>query len=320
MKNKKYLGIDIGGTNSKYGIIDFDNNILAKKSVKTENNANAENFLNNISQFIDESLKIEPEICSIGIGFPGIVSNAGILTSASSLPNLKNVEISAIISQKYKIPVVIDNDANAAAIAEMHAGEGKKLNNFIYLTLGTGIGGAIIINRKIFRGVRGGAGEVGSFIIESKYFDKNLTKFHNGKLENLIGREGIIKIFKEIGQNYIENKAPIKAEFLELFNKNFDVSDISKAAESGNIIATEALSIVGHYLGLAITSIANLLDISDFIIGGGISQSNFLMEKTIGTAKANSLPSISEYLSIKRAKFLSDTGIVGAALLGKSKY
>jgi glucokinase len=208
---------------------------------------------------------------------------------------------------KYSIPISIDNDANAAAIAELIAGNGQHLDNFVYITLGTGIGGAIIINRKIYHGAIGGAGEIGHLIIDADFFDNEIPTYRNGIIEEKIGRSAIIKLAKKLISKNPNTK---------LQNINFDVADISKFAEEKDIVAVECLAIIGRYLAKGIVSINHILDISNFIIGGGISQSELLINVAKETASAYSLPSVSE-INIVRAKFLNNTGIIGAALLGK---
>ena len=339
--NKKYLGIDIGGTTFKSGVIDSDNNIIFKNKIDSNPENTIEESLTRISSLIDEAISLYPEICSVGIGIPGVVTVDGILLIAPHFPNWKNISMLEFFQNKYKkITVAIDNDANAAAVAEMEAGQGKNLDNFIYLTLGTGVGGAIIINRKIFKGVHGGAGEIGHIIVEPTHFKEHLPIFRNGVLEELIGREAIIATAKKIRNDYtamidgkvidgkmIDKKVVnekiineiINPVDFELFNNEFDVLDISNAADSGNIIAIKCLSLVGIYLGLSIVTTANILDITDFIIGGGISQSKIVISEAIKTAQERSMPSITQHLNITTAKFLHNTGIIGAALLGKNK-
>jgi glucokinase len=318
--SKKYLGIDIGGTTFKSGVIDLENNIIFSNKIPSNPASTAEEALNRMSSLIDEAISLHPEICSIGIGLPGIITKNGIWEFTPNLPNWRNIPILDFFQSKYKnISVAVDNDANAAAIAEMEAGQGKNLNNFIYLTLGTGVGGAIIIDKKIYKGVHGGAGEIGHIIVEPTHFKEDLPAFRNGILEELIGRKQIIETALKIKNDYAAatNETINPADFA-LFDKEFDVLDISNAADSGNIIAIKCLSLVGIYLGFAIASTINILDITDFIIGGGISQSKIVINEATKTAQMRAFPPTAQHLNITPAKFLYNTGIIGAALLGKN--
>ena len=201
----------------------------------------------------------------------------------------------------------MDNDANAAAVAELIAGNGKELNNFVYITLGTGVGGAIIINKEVYRGNIGGAGEIGHIIFNSTNMNKEVNKpaYRNGALETYIGREAIINNYKK---QCNENNIPVPADI--------DVSDISILAENNDKIAVKTLKEAGFKLGIAIATINHILDIGNFIIGGGISQSKLLLTSSEITAREHSLPSVSK-IKIQQAKFIQNTGIIGAALLGK---
>lgn len=323
MNNQKfYLGIDIGGTNYKFGIVNDTNQIIFRKSVPASANETPENFINTLNSFIDAALQIEPKIYSIGIGLPGIVDENEIFVIAPHLPNLKNLEIGKQIRKKYSLPLAIDNDANAAAIAEMLAGSGICYSSFIYITLGTGVGGAIIINNEIFKGISGGAGEIGHLLIENNDFNeinhKNLPNYRRGILEELIGRNSIINLAKNLLKAAENNNSLLNSTDF-LVGNEIDVIDISRAAAVGDKISVQCLAIISKYLGMAIVSVANLLDIPHFIIGGGISQSELLLCETLRFARERALPSLAQRLTVAPAKYLNDTGIIGAALLGKSK-
>jgi len=314
-KQEFYIGIDIGGTTYKCGVVDADNNIVYKKSVPANSKVSADETLYEISLLIDDALNNYPNAKSIGMGVPGVVSNEGILKVAPNFPNWNNVDFGNFFSKKYSLPFTVDNDANAAATAELIAGKGINYQNFIYITIGTGVGGAIIIDKKIFKGTNGGAGEIGHLIIDLNYFDADLPKYRNGTIEELIGRQAIINSAKLQAKKY-ENSLLNSKNFLD--GKDFfDVCDISKAANLGDEASIECLSKIGFYFGISIASLANIFDIPNFIIGGGISQSDFILDTAEKTAIERALPTVAKYLKIERARYLNETGIIGAALLGK---
>jgi glucokinase len=299
---KYYLGIDIGASSFKSGVIDEDNNIVYQNSIPTVVDQTNEKALDNLSILIDDVLS-KDKIESIGIGIPCVVNDEKIKMSPN-LPNWNNIDFGSYLRNKYVLPIAIDNDANAAAFAELIAGNGKKYDNFVYITLGTGVGGAIVINRQIYHGNIGGAGEIGHIIVNIN--QRNIEpKYRNGVLEARIGKQGIIDAYNT---KRVKNK-------LERIT-DIDVKDIVDMAENEDEIALKTIAETGYYLGVAIVNINNILDIKNFIIGGGISQSKLIKKAAGITTKIRSLPSVSN-IKITRAKFIQNTGIVGAALLGK---
>src|SRR3989339_583806 len=159
-----YLGIDIGGTNLKSGIVDENGNLIEQLSIPTNAENGPDAVINNIKNIIQEARNNFPDLKSVGIGVPGVVTDEGVVRISPNLPGWVDQPLKKKLTDIISIPIAIDNDANTAAVAELELGAGKGLNNFIYITLGTGVGGAIIINRNIFRGDTGGAGEIGDTI------------------------------------------------------------------------------------------------------------------------------------------------------------
>ena len=306
-----YLGIDIGGTNLKSGIIDEDGNLIEQSSIPTNAVMGPEEVINNIKNIILDTKVNFPELKSVGIGVPGIVTDEGVVRISPNLPGWIDLPLKKILAEIIPIPIAINNDANTAAIAELELGAGKELKNFIYITLGTGVGGAIIINRKIFRGDSGGAGEIGHTIIDVNDDENNYSvSFRSGTLEELIGRKQIIVLAKNILNKY--------ADSILNQNNNIDVSSISDSVSENDTASIECFKKIGFYLGAGIASAMNLLDISIAIIGGGISMSDsILFDSALYTIKQRALPTIASRAEIRKAHFTKDAGIIGAALLGK---
>lgn len=301
-----YLGIDIGGSSIKFGIIDDKYKIIFKEIIEISPKSKKP-IVEIINDAIASTQKNFKNIQSIGIGIPGIINNGKVIISPN-IPSINGINFYEHIELKKKIPVAIDNDANAAALTELFIGVGKKLNSFIYVTLGTGVGGAIIHNREIFRGFDGSAGEIGHIIIDADIYN-NEADFTTGTLEHYIGRQGIIRLFKEAVKNSIYSfDVP----------ENVDVSDISEYADANECEALEALSKSGRYFGVGLASVMNLLGIPFAIVGGGISKiNNIFYIRALETIKKRALPHIAKKAKILKAKFLNDTGIIGAAILGK---
>ncbi|MHB9013952.1 MAG: ROK family protein, partial [Ignavibacteriaceae bacterium] len=168
-KQEKYaIGVDLGGTNVKVGIVSQNGKIIKKVSVETKAQGGPKKVIQQIKKGIDEVLnKNELRIHGIGIGSPGTVSTKkGTVEDPPNLPGWGKVNLGKIIQKEFKINVKVENDANAAAIGEMIYGAGKSYESFVMVTLGTGVGGGIIYNRKLFRGEFGAAGEIGHISID----------------------------------------------------------------------------------------------------------------------------------------------------------
>ena len=211
----------------------------------------------------------------------------------------KEVDLKKHFEKKYKLETIADNDANCAGLAELKFGHGAKYKNFIFLTLGTGIGGAMIIDGKIYRGEQNGAGEFGMMTIDYK------------GPECLGGNRGSIEA--HIGRNYFleQNKEEIKK-----LGKNIDFDDISRLALKGNKTAKKLLNLYGFYLGVALTNYFNLMDIRTAILGGGISNAykSFIGELN-KTIKQRSLKTIRNKFRVLRSSINNNAGVLGAAAL-----
>jgi glucokinase len=305
-----YLGIDLGGTNLKFGIIDSGAEILYHYSVKTNPENGSDRLVQKIIIHTEGILRQFPEIQSIGIGVPGVV-NQGVVRIAPNLPGWKDIELRSILEKALNLPIAMDNDANVAAIAEHEFGAGRKLSNFIYVTLGTGVGGCIVINDKVFQGESGGAGEIGHTIINAFEDEGNDETYRTGTTESYLSRNQIIECAKE--------QADIYPESILNFLENVDVKDISLAAQDDDPAAKLCLEKTGTLFGKSIASVMNLLDISKVIVGGGISQTNSIFY--INAEKSmiyKLLPPLKTRGKIIRAKYLKNAGIIGAALIGKN--
>ncbi len=309
-----HLGIDIGGTNLKFAIIDENYNLIAFKNLKLPIQEIREVILNIITEHIDNLCKDYFDISTIGIGVPGIVRDDGYIVVSPNIPQFSDLHIAAYFTQKInqntKIQSIkVDNDANVAALTELKIGKGMGKSNFIYLTIGTGLGGAIIINHHIFRGDNGSAGEIGHYIFNPFSDSEEEKSFRTGVLENYLSKRGIAKIAENIIENYPNSRI--------ISENKWDVKSISDFADSGDAHSIEVFNIAGKYLGLAVASLANIFDISTFIIGGGISKStSHFYQSAIKTANNRALPHLQNKISIEKSEHNEQTGAIGAAIIG----
>jgi glucokinase len=306
-----YLGIDVGGTNLKCGIIDEDDNLVYQHTIPTNASKGREAVLRSISNIISRALKNYPDVYTIGIGIGGVVDKRGIVKIAPSMPGWYNVDIAKYLKKTYDLPVFVDNDANIAALAEMNLGCCQNDNDFLYVSLGTGVSAAIVYDRKIIKGVNGGAGDLGHTIIDFNEPVVNPEQpYRTGILEEYVGKNKIAEQAKDVIRKYPNS-------IMHTYEK-LDPYFISQAISKGDKAGTKIFKVAGRTLGIGLASAMNLLDIPLVILGGGLSQSHSIFFKTaFMTIKDRALPTIADKVEFRHSKFIKDTGIIGAALLGR---
>ncbi len=305
-----YLGIDLGGTNLKSGIIDDSGELVFQSSQPTDAINGPESVISDIEKIFKQLSYTYPEIKTVGIGVPGVITNEGVIKVSPNLPGWIDIPLKKLLLGKISLPISIDNDANAGALAELELGSGRNTKNFLYVTLGTGVGGTIIYNNEIFRGESGGAGEIGHMIIDMNDTSKYDMPFRKGTLEELIGRKKIIDLALKILPEYPDSILNTVTEP--------DVSYISDAVYENDPAAVACFIKTGKILGMGLASAMNLLDISITIIGGGISMSHpLLFDTALETIKQRTLPTIASLAELRLARFTKDAGVIGAAILGK---
>ncbi len=310
---KLVLGVDLGGTNIKIGIVSQEGKILTKNDVKTEAHLGPKTVIKNIEKGINEILKNKKiKLSGIGIGAPGIVSTKkGIVQNPPNLPGWDEIPLGAILKKKFGVKVNVENDANAAAIGELIFGAGKKYSSFVMVTLGTGVGGGIIYNRKLYRGEIGGAGEIGHISINPNGPRCNCGS--TGCIEAYAGNHYLKEFVKKDLKNHPSSK------IWELVNNDLEkVSPrmIQMAAELGDVYAKEIILDLGVNLGIAFSSLSNVLDISTFIIGGGVAGFGKPLFTSIKTTMISRvLTPLKNRINIVPAKLKNEAGILGASSL-----
>ncbi len=306
-----YLALDIGGTNIKAAIVRNDGSIVRHLSQPTEAARGRDAMLTDIRTLIETTLRDQPSIQAVGVGVPGIVHPAdGCVYYPPNLPGWEIVPLTDIIREYSGLPTAVDNDANAAALAESVLGAGRGYEHFLYITLGTGVGGGIIAGHNLYRGERGGAGEVGHIIIDARAkHEPGQPLFRTGTLEELIGRQGILRTARECA-----GEAPDSL----LHNRDdLDVHIISDAAAQGDAAALECFRRIGYYLGVGLASVVEILDMRHIVVGGGISQAHpLLLDTAQAVLRERVLPPL-QTAGIVRAHFGSDAGVIGAAMLAR---
>lgn len=313
-KSIKYaLGVDLGGTNIKIGIVSERGKLVKSLSIKTETELGPKKVVANILSGIKQALsKNKFKIQGIGIGCPGVVSiKKGIVENAPNLPGWKNIKLGSIVKKEFGYDVHVENDANAAAIGELIFGAGKKYSSFIMVTLGTGVGGGIVFNKKIFRGEFGAAGEIGHISI-----DVNGPKCNCGSTGCIEAYAGNHYLKETVRKELPENPESTIWNLIDGDLKNVSPRLIQKASEQGDEYATLVIERMGKQLGAALASLSNLLDISTFIIGGGVAGfGKPLFDSTRKSISSRVLSPLRTRVLVIPARLKNEAGIKGASSL-----
>lgn len=312
-----YIGVDIGGTNLEAGLVDYDGKIINKKSCPTKSERNYTEIIDDIVKLIELITKEEgltiSSIEGIGIGIPGLYYKE---TGNVECVNLGwyDVPLKKAFEEKLNITVFIDNDASVAALAEYSVGSMKNTVNSVLLTLGTGVGGGLILNKRLYNGSNGIGSEIGHMVIGENFYDCNCGK--NGCLETFSSATAIIKYAKKLIEESEENTDILKKADGNL--ESISARIIFDCAKDGDEIATKAVQRFIKYLSIGIVNIINLIDPEVIALGGGVSNAGeYLLDLVINEVQKNKLFKNSTVGSIVLAKTGNEAGVIGAAMLCK---
>lgn len=305
---ERYLGIDLGGTKIACGLFDEKANLLKQTTIPTPQSGREE-FLNVLFQATGSLIGQKGSSpCRIGIGIPGTADfEKGVVINTPNIPFLNGFALGQAAAAHFKLPVLLDNDANLAALAEFHLGAGAGCANMVYATVSTGIGGGIIINGDIFRGDYGLAGEIGHCIAESG--EGFLCPCGNqGCYESICGGvyiDGWVR--KEDDQNSMLGKIALE--------RKVTGKDLSDAISAGDPLALRLFERTCSHLGLLFYNLYQVLNIKTYVIGGGLTKIGTPLfssiEKHFGLLNQKStLP-----VSFLPAALGTDAGVIGAGLL-----
>jgi glucokinase len=307
------LGVDLGGTNIKLGLVSMEGKIIKKTSIPSQADLGPDKVIEQIKKGIKKVFsEADVNIRGIGIGAPGIVSTErGTVENPPNFPGWKKINLGELIKKEFRTKVLIENDANAAAIGELIFGVGRKYDSFIMVTLGTGVGGGIIINRKIYRGEFGAAGEIGHITIDFNGPQCNCGSI--GCIEAYIGNNYLIKRVRE---DLVKHPQSIIWQLVNDDMEKLTPLVIQSAMNEGDEYAKSIVRNMGIQLGAALASVSNLLDVSTFIIGGGVAGfGKPLFEEMDRAITARVLTPLRERVKVLAAELKNDAGIKGASAL-----
>jgi glucokinase len=307
--NRTAIGIDFGGTTVKTGVVREGKVITRLPPIHTQEHSGHDSLLAAIRDAIEKLRKQHPEVAAVGAGLPGIVDSiAGRVWQLSNVRGWEDVPLTALLEQWTGLPAAIDNDANAMAYAEWLFGAGREGVNVVCVTLGTGVGGGLILDRRLFRGSRLGAGEIGQMTIDPKGPPGEYG--NNGALEKYVGNRQIAEraqaLYGEAGlTKTLEECSPLALEV---------------AANAGDAVAHRVWEEVGFAIGITLCDIVWLLNPDRIVIGGGVGRAGeYVFAPIRRVIEERTMKIFHEGLAIVPAKLGNDAGMIGSAALALEK-
>lgn len=314
---KKLLGIDLGGTTVKFGILTLEGEVQEKWAIETNILEDGKHIVPDIVESIKHRLELyglsKDDFLGIGMGSPGAVDREKkTVTGAFNLNWADTQEVGSVIESELGIPFAIDNDANVAALGERWVGAGENNPDVVFMTLGTGVGGGIIADGNLIHGVAGAGGEIGHIIVEPQT-GFECTCGNKGCLETVASATGVVRVARLLAEQY-EGTSDIKDA---IDNGEIVTSkDIFTAAGVGDKFADSVVEKVAFYLGLASANLGSVLNPDSIVIGGGVSAAGeFLRSRVEKYFTQFSFPQVRRTTKIKLAELGNDAGIIGAASL-----
>lgn len=301
MAKKFIIGIDLGGTNLKVALLDLKYRVKYKEVLSTKKFAKLDSLISaiiaSVNKIIQDKKLKKINILGLGVGLPGPINvKKGIVHFFPNIPGWEKINLKNILERKLKLPVFLDNDANLMSLAEYKLGAAKDSQNAVCLTLGTGVGGGVIINRTLYRGLSFAAGEIGHIPLNE--IGPRCNCGGSACLETYIGNNRILKVAKR------------------LFRRHISLEELSRLANKKNKKAINLWLEVGRHLGIALSGIVNFLNPDIIVIGGGVAGAGkILFDKVRRTILERAMPVQARYVKVLKAKLGNDAGLIGAAIL-----
>ncbi|MED3647506.1 ROK family glucokinase [Halalkalibacterium halodurans] len=319
MSDRWYVGVDVGGTTIKMAFLTTAGEIVDKWEIPTNKQDGGALITTNIADALDKRLsghhKSKSDLIGIGLGAPGFIEmDTGFIYHAVNI-GWRDFPLKDKLEEETKLPVIVDNDANIAALGEMWKGAGDGAKNMLLITLGTGVGGGIVANGNILHGVNGMAGEIGHItVIPEGGAPCNCGK--TGCLETVASATGIARIATEGVTEHKESRLALD------YDKHgvLTAKDVFSAADASDAFALSVVDHIAYYLGFAIANLANALNPEKIVIGGGVSKAGDTLLKPIKQHfEAYALPRVADGAEFRIATLGNDAGVIGGGWLVKQQ-
>ena len=303
------IGVDLGGTNVRTALLDTEGKILQKRKEATNASEGWEKVVARLARTIEQqradAVQQGHSVVSVGVGAPGIINvDKGVVVKSPNFPDWNNLPLKMELEQRLGLPVCIENDANAAALGEMWHGAGQGVRSMILLTLGTGVGGGIILDKKIWHGADGMAGELG-----------HMTLLPDGRLCGC-GNQGCLEMYasaRGIVQSYCE--ALERSALTSAQSRGTITSErVYQAARDGDELANGVMRDMGRMLGIGIANLINIFNPDMIVIGGGVKDAwQLFIGATHQEVMRRAFQVPAERTEIVPSMLGDDAGVVGAA-------
>lgn len=314
-----YAGIDIGGTSVKFGLTDQSGKVLFRDQRPTQSEKGAKPLMHMVTNIAERLLLFaaeeDHEVRWLGVGTPGAVDfrTGKVVGPSPNIPGWQGMEIGEILRDRLNLPVWVDNDVHAMALAEMRFGAAHGAKSVICVTVGTGIGGAVIIDGKVWHGATCSAGELGHMGINI-----DAEKVHSGVPGSIEAYCASKAITDRVRQRMKDGLTPAFEDVLNGDLDNLTIRKLFAALKKGDEVAREVLDETAQYLGYGLAGVVNLLNPEVVVLGGGIVDGGGgFMEDVATVIRTIAFDSAVEHLRIVKAKLGNDAGFIGAGLLGE---
>ena len=303
-----YIGIDIGGTNLRLALIDRDGRILQRSrcasSIEEGRDSFCSRLLGGIVEMYDAAAAVNMKVAGIGAGVPGVIDSSGLIYSSVNMRPLDGFNLTAFLTDTYGIAVTCGNDANVIAVGEHVYGAGRNLSSYVVISIGTGLGSGLILDGRLWTGARGFAAEFGHVTVEPAGI---LCPCGNhGCLEQYVSAGAIARFAREL----------FPRERMESLEGSLDAAMVADLARQGDSAAMAAFSSAGKWLGIALASLVNTLNLEAVILRGGVAESLDLMLAPLQQELSQRCFSqMYEQLTIIPGSCGDDAGLLGAVAL-----
>lgn len=310
MTQEVLIGIDLGGTNCRAALVSLSGEIVVLNKVPTKIDEGRNPFLDRVFRLcldlLNFAAKEDMQVVGIGMGAAGVISPSGVVTVSPNLAFLNGLPLEAALKKQLGLPATVTNDANAIAWGEAQFGAGRNFNSFLTITLGTGVGGGLVLGKQLWTGADGSAGEIGHFVVEPQ--GRLCRCGSRGCLEQYASATGIVKTVRDlVAQGE-------KTRLEKLMDGELSSIKVSEAARMGDRVALAAFNEAGVRLGQVLASVANLLNLDGVVITGGPSESlDLIRPALIEEAKSRAFDIPFKRMVIVRGELGDDAGILGAA-------
>jgi glucokinase len=308
------IGVDLGGTKMLAGVVDGEAQVL-HRSKEVSLGRTSEQIVDDLERELNEARAARPEVAAAGLGIPCTIDRTrGLAITAVNLP-LVNVPIRDLMRERLELPVFVDNDANAAALGEHRFGAARGTENAVMITLGTGIGGGLVLGGELYRGTTGAGAELGHTVVDLDGPRCQGNCPNRGCIEAVASGTALAREGREAAE-----RAPDSALGRALaVGEEISGKTVTDAALDGDETAREVLALLGRRLGAAFSSFANTFDPEVIVVGGGVvAAGDLLLDPAREELQARALPPMNR-TPVAAAELGGDAGMVGAAVLAMAE-